>query len=397
MFDMVFNPKWTTLKKLIWLKATILSGVAHIIQTVTGNAPLTLANAVAHALKSLTQTGLCTQASTPTPSTPVDIYCNNGVVKYGALGTNLLNAETDIVGAYLNADGEPVAGGSNYRYSDIIPVKAGKYVFSGTANPTSGQTKRVHGYANGVWQSQLAATYVAKDAEFSVSITVPSGVNGIRVSYYTGDVDAQVTKGSTVPPYAPYVGGIYVDGTPEVLTIGNQTASVQNLFGVGDYADTQEIISGAVTRNVGIKVFDGTENWTRTASGDGFTVFSIVANAHSIPGWSKITSLSTNFECYVGSTAPTYIAANAGKFWLNTSGQYFRFVIEGTMDLAQFKAWLADQYAAGTPVIVLYPMATETTESVDGQALSTAAGTNVVSVTAEVSPIALECEYYATE
>lgn len=38
-----------------------------------------------------------------------------------------------------------------------------------------------------------------------------------------------------------------------------QTASVANLFAIEDYQDTQDIITGEVVRNVGIKVFDGTE------------------------------------------------------------------------------------------------------------------------------------------
>ena len=508
MFDMVFNPKWTTLKKLIWLKAAILSGVASVIQTVTGNAPITLSNAISRAIKSLTQTGLCTQEGTPTPSAPVDIYCNNGALKYGQYGKNL-NVGTLAGVGYTSTGAESTSdtfAGTLWK----IPCSEGeKYTVSYGGFTTSGIT----GVFVNTWKTD--GTFNTRQAIASTGVTtytIPEGVGKVNFTLYkTGGATIddgawmQVERGETATPYEPSHFGWHTDGTPEVLWIddGNKfppnavadarypvsssgscvvscdvnngsnvlavevhyykadgtqinyytlssydstthrmyksfslpntaayvsierkaaystatvtdlklsmgstvtpyvqptgVASVQNLFGVGDYADTQEIISGAVTRNVGIKVFDGTENWTRTASGDGFTVFSIEANAHSIPGWSKITSLSTHFECYVGSTSPTYIAANAGKFWLNTAGQYFRFVIEGTMDLAQFKAWLAAQYAAGTPVIVVYPLAEATTESVAGQSLSTAAGTNVVSVTAEVSPIALECEYYATE
>ena len=270
--------EWSTLRKLMLLNA-IAGGGGSTVLTVTGVSPLSLVNAVAHSLISLTQTGKCSQASTPTPTSPVDIYCNNGALKWDSV---------------------------NQR--------------------------------------------------------------------------------------------IYADGTPEVITVTHadsttQTAGAENLFAVGDYADTQEIISGAVTRNCGVLAFDGTEDWTRTSIGDGCTVFSIGVNAHSISGWSKITSLCTHFECYVGSTSPTYIAANAGKFWLNTAGQYFRFVVAGTMTLTQFTAWLTEQYEAGTPVIVIYPLAEPTTETVTGQPLSTTAGTNTVSVSAEVSDINLEVKY----
>lgn len=190
-----------------------------------------------------------------------------------------------------------------------------------------------------------------------------------------------------------------VMGTPEVLTVSadgseTQTVSVQTLHAVGDYKDEQEIISGGVTHKVGVKVFDGTENWTRTSSGGGFIVFSVEANAHSIQGWSKITSLCTHFECYVGDVSPTYIAANAGKFWLNTSGQYFRFVTDGTRDLAQFKAFLAEQYANGTPVIIVYPLAETTTEQVTAQHLSARDTATITAQTNNISDITLEVQYW---
>ena len=48
-----------------------------------------------------------------------------------------------------------------------------------------------------------------------------------------------------------------VVGTPEVLTIGSQTASVENLFEVNGVADEQDIISGVITRKVGVNVSAG--------------------------------------------------------------------------------------------------------------------------------------------
>lgn len=48
-----------------------------------------------------------------------------------------------------------------------------------------------------------------------------------------------------------------VEGTPEVLTIGTQTASVENLFEAGGVADEQDIISGVVTRRVEVTITGG--------------------------------------------------------------------------------------------------------------------------------------------
>jgi hypothetical protein len=48
------------------------------------------------------------------------------------------------------------------------------------------------------------------------------------------------------------------------------------------------------------------------------------------------------------------------------------FRVAGITTVAQFKSWLAEQYANGTPVIVLYPLAEPTTETVTAQSLTTA-------------------------
>ena len=63
--------------------------------------------------------------------------------------------------------------------------------------------------------------------------------------------------------------------------------------------------------------------------------------------------------------------------------------------VADFKAFLASQYAAGTPVIVVYPLATPTTETVTGQTLTITQGTNIVTAVGSVSDLELEVSYKA--
>ena len=389
--------QWSTLRKLLLLRLIMGGGVPIETMTATGTSPLSLANAIAHSILSLTQTGKCEQASTPTPTSPVDIKCNNGVVK---AHVNLWSAYED---GYMNASGG-VTATSGYKASNYIPIDPNKKYtcYAENTDPVSGAGVRICFYNSSQTFIGTRQGGQASDAGKHIFIATPPDNTAayLRVSfaYSAKTKDQTVMEGEYTIDTMPVLNSIYADGTPEVITVTHadsttQTAGAENLFAVGDYADTQEIISGAVTRNCGVLVFDGTEDWTRTSIGDGCTVFSIEANAHSISGWSKITSLCTNFECYVGSTAPTYIAANAGKFWLNTAGQYFRFVVAGTMTLTQFTAWLTEQYEAGTPVIVIYPLAEPTTETVTGQPLSTTAGTNTVSWTAEVSGKTMSAEY----
>ena len=580
MFKTGFPKNWSTLRKLLILR--IMQGAAAVLQTVTGNAPLTLANAIARAIKSLTQTGLCAQASTPTPSAPVDIKCNNGAlmmvddelpsgykrVKGFSMNDNCYWKFTDfklngsdtlrfsfscttscnVIGAYSgSASGNNYSlyvatGGGNYlryksgaynsvidtdkRYDVVITPtgtsgmktnstwtalefttstdfcvgttststssakmkgsffgdiivdgrmhlvpcervsdsKLGYYDLIGEAfhAPTTG-TPTSLGYDGSHYALQTVGTaevltvggknlnagtlasvgYTSTGAEstsstfvgtlckipcaegekYTVSFggfttsgisgvfintwktdgtfnsrqaiasigettyTIPTGVGMVNFTLYkTGGatIDStswmQVERGASATPYEPYV-------TP-------QAASVVNLLSVGSYADTQEIISGAITRKCGIKVFDGTETWTLASNNDAsgnkcfYTPFTDRAG-----GTTSLTLLCTH---YAQAPAASYTTLTTGQFLYNSSTSNFNVYFDGGAITTKdgWTDWLKAQYAAGTPVIVVYPLATETTENVAGQSLSTAAGTNVVSVTAEVSPIALEAEYY---
>lgn len=170
-------------------------------------------------------------------------------------------------------------------------------------------------------------------------------------------------------------------------------ASVVDLLAVGDYADTQEIISGAVTRKCGIKVFDGTETWTMATNNDAsgnkcfYTPFTDRAG-----GTITLTLLCTHYE---QAPAASYTTLTANKFLYNPNAANKNVYFDGgtiaTKDAWQ--TWLATQYALGTPVIIVYPLETQTTESVSPQHLHTNAGDNTITATAEVSPISVKVEY----
>lgn len=247
-------------------------------KTITGVSPLSLVNAVANSIKSLTQYGLCTQASTPTPSDPVDIYCNNGAIKFN-----------------VNLD------------------------------------------------------------------------------------------------------SIYVDGTPEVLTVTatgaeTQTASVESLLSVEDYSDEQDIIAGTVTRRVGIKVFDGAE-WWREATHKG--VFYTSAGIGTISDTLPVLSNQFTYSRASNANMPNYSAK-----LVNTSafGGAFHFVYDECAGSVEgWQEYLAAQYTAGTPVIIIYPLAEETKEQTTAQNLHSYEGTTVVDADTNVDPVTLSAEYASSE
>ena len=433
------------------------SGGGTTKETVTGNAPITLSDASAKPIVSLTQYGLCTQASTPTPSAPVDIKCNNGALRmvddelpseyrrvlditfdgtaYYRTGEELYGSDVvtmtlsntsssgqNVFGAYSgtgtgnkNFSFYVYGGGSSsnsyLRYNESLyrpNFGSGKRTVTFGAGGTDGFATDVS-FAEETFESSATA-YIghlpnSTSSKYSGTIigaiTVGSRLKYVPCERVSDNVVGyyEVNSGVFIEPYAgsPTFSGydtshltvLSVVGTPEVLTIGNQTASVQNLFGVGNYADTQELIGGIKTSKVGVKVLNGTENWQDHGT---YSDIKMLYDAGSRSGGAQAIT-STH---YVGTSASNAsMPVDSIKLSRpNASDENGTVYIKtDSLTLADFKTFLAAQYAAGTPVIVIYPLAEATVESVAGQARHTVAGTNTVSATAEVSPIALEAVY----
>lgn len=446
-----------TMKRLLLWKH--LKGSGGIIKTITGNLPLVF-EALANKIKSLIQYGKVEQNGTPTPDVPVDIVCNNGILKmvddelpngYKRLldvttsgdfryvsNVYITGADTlkftyksspgNLIGAYHDTDAD-----DNYSYypSSSSTAKYARYNGqTGGSSSTTGTEYTVVMSPTGVEgtrnPSSFTPTTFTASIPFCIFATSPTGtampsatiygsieISGSQtvsfipcerasdgaIGYYdTLNDEFLEAVGTGIPSTSGYDVShlsLGVVGTPEVLSVGEQTASVQNLYALGDYKDEQNIISGAVTRKVGIKVFDGTENVV--ASSTAGIWFIALEGALRVTG-ENLVGLSTHF---VGtSNDHALMPDNSVKYsvWSQTPNNDACVIkMTSVSTAADFKAFLADQYAAGTPVIVLYPLAEETTETVAGQSLRTENGSNTVSATAEVSPIEVRIEYTGEE
>ena len=326
-----------------------------------GNTALTLVNAKENSLEylklfggteqlsetyidSVTAEGKCEQNGTPTPSSPVDIYCNNGVIKLN----NVHNIATDTLGAYISKSTGTISSFTGYGYTDYIPVTAGQ-VFKITQRGTSTtDADGVNQYnSNKVWQSgqsisALGGTY-----------TVPNGISYISLNFNM--------------TYQQFVieDGIYVDGTTETIT-DNQgnVATCTNLLSVDSYKDTQEILSGTVTRNIGIKIMTGDETFQSGTNG-WISEDTITNNLKDV-----YTPICTHFGGT--DTTPTADSNTVRVYYTSQNVPRVYFGVDKTIYTSAevFKQFLADQYAQGTPVIIVYPLETATTESVTGQVLN---------------------------
>jgi hypothetical protein len=453
--------EWSTIKKLIWLYRALAGGAKWICEVVTGNAPLSLPSAKDHAIKTLTQYGLCTQASTPTPSAPVDIVCNNGAVKMvhrsglpsgyklleyvGGSGsqyviTDIYLASTDVVeceyrnssttgygavyGIFKAGESSALYGNQTYYGYDVVNNKvdtrisvdtdwhASRHDFAhGTltidettvsftpfefVNTTKNAVlSRYYNNSYGYnWKGYVRKFKVTRGGEVICDLLPAKDSNDeaglydfISGNFYTA-TGGTLLEGNEVDDYE-----LRVVGTPEVLTVSADGAATQTVTGipmllsVGDYEDEAEIISGLLTHKVGIRILTGEETgWALSDSGTTHRFRGTKPSDCHTPA-SRAPSVCTHFKYVSTGSAVGGMFIGASQYW------YF-IPTDQTIDTVdEWTAWLAAQYAAGTPVIVLYPLAEETTEHTTAHALHTSNGDNVVDVTANVSPVELEVEY----
>ena len=193
----------------------------------------------------------------------------------------------------------------------------------------------------------------------NITTTYGSGVNTVYVK------NIQLEEGTTATEYTPYNplcatcdGTVvnYVSATGTGVQAGTPTPTnpIEPTFykqgnmilrKVGDIADSYDATTGKITRRVGVKVFDGTEDWGYNSSTH-VLALQIRYNNFMITHFTKGGTLASNWgNCY----------SSNGYLGLSNANDVMT-------SLDQFKQWLASQYANGTPVTIYYPLETETTE-----------------------------------
>jgi hypothetical protein len=192
-----------------------------------------------------------------------------------------------------------------------------------------------------------------------------------------------IELGSTATAYEPYFNG--------------GTATCENLLSVGNYEDEQEVISGAVTRNVGVKVLDGSEDWSYDSGLSRFSA-GLVPNSIAQTSIRSIPAYCTHFKMLSNGELIADVTLGQGYISGATATSTQMYFHSDITTVSGFAQWLADQYSAGTPVIIVYPLGTPTTETVSGQNLTLQDGTNILEITqASLPNLELEAEYLASQ
>jgi hypothetical protein len=135
--------------------------------------------------------------------------------------------------------------------------------------------------------------------------------------------------------------------------------TVLRAVGSGDnfVADSYDPETRTITRRIGVKVLDGTEN---------ITIYS--GNVMNVPltgYWHDNSAYGycTHYEGVVSRV--TAANMSVGQFKMAATSTVNALYLKTPYTSANdFKSWLADQYNAGTPVTVYYPLATPTEERI---------------------------------
>ena len=171
---------------------------------------------------------------------------------------------------------------------------------------------------------------------------------------------------------------IYTDGTTETVEVDTtgDTATAEMLLAVGDYKDTQDVLNGAVTRNLKVLVLDGvttgkkmTNAWNSTYKRGNIIIPDFGGGDAPIAD-----SLCSHFKY----NSNVNISPTEAGFCTRSYDKLILFSFLGLYNVTSYQTandWLADQYANGTPVIIVYPLATPTTEQVTPQPLAGSSAT----------------------
>ena len=237
--------------------------------------------------------------------------------------------------------------------------------YYGTGNATKLKkgtyTLSISQQVNGIYVNQYASTLLVKYNTTFITFTLDSETDGIAFDFYKSNgidqnVTCQLELSSTATAYEPYQGETYdIQFPTEAGTV---------------YGGSLDVTTGALTVDRAWYAFNGTESqWIKSSTYRGSFYRS----------WSTMPS-------GIGINRGTFICSHAGYISNLSEYAYGKCVSDSALNLwviqdtdatiDDFKAFLAEQYANGTPVTVCYTLATPQTYQLNITEIRTLLGQN---------------------
>lgn len=337
---------------------------------------------------------------------PIPILCNNGEVgstvrlleTVRIFGKNLFD-QSQLLNATdwsLNSDGYYNGLFSNFNaeftngFEIDVPFKE-KTVYTlsckGYVSDEGARARFIFVYTDET--SKSLTIDGTSPAEYTLTTSSTKTLAKIRGSYASGASstlylkDIQLEEGSSATTFQPYH--------------ASPTAVARDLLSCGDdYVDEQNITTGEITRKVGVHIFDGTENWRKSASqpSSGIRFQANTGLANRAYG-ANLLGLCTHFN----TVASSAIQQDINTFVYSTFNEYIFVIVDSnnfpTVD--DWTSYVANLYAQGKPIIITYPLATSMTETVAAQnTLQNVEGLNTLYITqSAIDGLSMEVTYSA--
>lgn len=302
------------------------------------------------------------QNGTPTPSAPVALESVGESIGVTVCGKNLL----DLKGATLtycvltDADkGSVKMNLSNANYATIKITDLNDYLMS---NQGKVFTLRVDNNPSdctlnvvilGTRTDGLGYQEINSSAgALSVSIT-PSGFTEITaLQLRVGRKTTAYTDTTTVFSGISFAIGTDISFEPYKGQTLTATAE-GGLHGIGEVKDEIDFARGVRVRSVEKVQFDGTEPWYTGSMANAFYIASIdCAKLKNFLNTSQKRSSHFKDERYLGEGQSNGAFCSYGS----AKGQTMRFKYNAFTSLEDWKAWVAQQYANGTPLEVAFQL-----------------------------------------
>lgn len=307
---------------------------------------------------------------------------------YGVgMQTNLIPAPKDWAAGFpVQGESVPNNGGGNRYYTAEVELAAGEYVLSSNYSFYAGRVSLAP-IVNGSYGAyrEYPATEIRIGASGKYALCVTNKDNATGIADWRGEIEwVMLNRGTKAAPYLPYGGQEYaakveINGQLRLLPL---TAPLWD----GDRVESSVLAEdgGRISRERHAQkmlVLDGTENFYQDAEVNNWFV---VAD-------NQIPFARSTYQCGVCSHYP-WAQAN----WMSedhvvfvgineASGHYVAFKDSSYSTAAEFKAHLAAQYAAGTPVTVVYELAEEETYTHEAVELNGRDGRFVLRAEGELS------------
>ena len=344
-------------------------------------------------VSSYTLKGNTTTSGTPSPSSPITIAgCGDKTANLSPIST-ISNSTTDSR-TFIRPKMILKSGSTQIdyiSYADVTSIGQQYFGFNVPEGSNCDTIQLIHSGAQAdVVLYTITGTWNAPRYYLGVDFTSinPSVVGGV-----SGQSVMLVASSTTPSGYEPYGYKISISSDGAALSPIYLSEPLMKLD--SEYANVQDELynTNSISRLVGKAVLTGSEGDSQLKSpNSGFFYYKINPYIEQNKG----NAICSHYETQQANNADMSdkrVKESTTTAFGNPDGA---IIIKDTTynTLADFKAFLAAQYSAGTPVTVYYVLTTPTTESITAPTITTTGGTATIDVDTTVKPSELDLTYH---